>query len=363
MIGYVLCALAAFFVSCAMMPIAAWLSRRFGAMSEVGGRHVGGEPIGRLGGLAALAGTVFGWVLYAYFEPSIVVEARAEIDRLLGITIGLVLVAGVGFWDDISRLPATIKMFVQIVSAFIAYSCGLNIAGVELPLVGPIQLGFLSLPVTLLWLVGIVNAVNLIDGLDGLAGGVLVFASLANFVAGVCMDASLPAVLMASMCGSLLAFLLYNWHPAKIYLGDGGAYSFGFILAVSGLVAPVQKASTGIGLLVPVLAAGFPIFETLLTMVRRFTNHKGMFVPDRGHLHHILLDAGIGHRRVVVGLYALSAVLCSIALFMVLKKARLIGVVLILMSIFACVFWGVSVRRQLRNLFDSVVQRLLSRNL
>jgi UDP-GlcNAc:undecaprenyl-phosphate GlcNAc-1-phosphate transferase len=153
---------------------------------------------------------------------------------------------------------------------------------------------------------------------------------------------------MVSMGGAILGFLLYNWYPAKIYLGDGGAYSFGYMLAVSGLLAPVQKASTSIALLVPVLAVGLPIFDTLLTMARRFISKQKIFSPDRGHLHHVLLDAGISHRRVVIGLYAISCVFGSLSLVITLKRNRDIGYFLVAASVVGSVFWGISVKEQLR---------------
>jgi UDP-GlcNAc:undecaprenyl-phosphate GlcNAc-1-phosphate transferase len=157
------------------------------------------------------------------------------------------------------------------------------------------------------------------------------------------------------MAGSILGFLLFNWYPAKIYLGDGGAYSLGFLLAVSGLLAPVQKASTGIALLVPLLALGLPVFDTLLTMLRRFLNRRGIFSPDRGHLHHILFDAGISHRRVVLGLYAISCVLCSSALIIVLRRNQSVGYILIAASVFGCFIWGFSVRVELRKVISRVL--------
>ena len=152
---------------------------------------------------------------------------------------------------------------------------------------------------------------------------------------------------MIAVSGAVIGFLLYNWHPAKIYLGDGGAYSLGFLLASSGLLSPHQKASTGVALLVPLLAAGLPIFDTLLTMGRRAINRRGIFTPDRGHLHHILLDAGISHRNVVIGLYTLSCVFCSIAVTVVTNRNGRVGIVLIAASIAGSLYWGFIMRKKL----------------
>ena len=348
--------LIAFCVSSLCMPVFVRMSRLLGAVSETGGRHIGKFPVGRLGGVGALSGILVTIVFELLVDPSIRVAFDGVQQQMVGLTVGLGLVAAVGFVDDIRRLPAVFKLVVQVIASILAYVFGLRISGVDLPFLDPIQLGWLSFPMTVLWIVGIVNAVNLIDGLDGLAGGVLLFASLVNFAAALGLDAVVPAAIMISMAGSILGFLVFNWYPAKIYLGDGGAYSFGFLLAVSGLLAPVQKASTGISLLVPLLAVGLPVFDTLLTMLRRSINRRGIFLPDRGHLHHILLDAGISHRRVVFGLYTISCVLCSSALIIVYRRNQIIGYIFVAASIFGCFIWGFLVKSQLRKVISSVIK-------
>ncbi len=352
--SFVICGLTALVVSAAAMPFFVKVSRRFGAISEIGGRHIGKQPIGRLGGVGALLGIVVSIAIQIWLDPLVSTAWTQGQPQTIGLIIGLIFVGTIGFWDDVSRLKAHFKLLAQVVAALICYIFGLRISGVDLPFLDPIQLGWFGLPITVLWIVGIVNAVNLIDGLDGLAGGVLLFASVVNFIVAIGSSAILPAVLMVSMGGSIIGFLLYNWHPAKIYLGDGGAYSLGFILAVNGLLAPVQKASTGIALLVPILALGLPVFDTLLTMLRRFMTRRGIFSPDRGHLHHILLDAGISHRRVVVGLYAVCCILCSVALMIVLNRKRNIGYILLSASVLWIGLWGFSVKTQLRRVFSRV---------
>lgn len=345
---YVGCALIAFIVSIASMPFAGILSKRLGAVSEVGGRHVGKVPIGRLGGIAALFGVVSSIVIHGVVYAPVRHSVGEHKIGIMGLGVALIFVVCIGVWDDIKRLSAIVKMLVQVAAAIVAYYSGFKITGIDLPFFEPIFLGWLGLPLTILWIVGIVNAVNLIDGLDGLAGGVLFFASLVNFVAAFGAGFTAASVAMSSMSGAILGFLFYNWHPAKIYLGDGGAYSFGFILAISGLLAPTQKASTSIALMVPLLAVGLPVFDTLLTMVRRFLTRRGIFSPDRGHLHHILLDAGISHRRVVIGLYGVCCLLCSMSLVMLLHRNRDVGFVLFAVSCIGMVYWGVSVKHQLR---------------
>jgi UDP-GlcNAc:undecaprenyl-phosphate GlcNAc-1-phosphate transferase len=357
--SFVICGFIAFIVSTAAMPILVKLSRSLGAISEIGGRHVGKQPIGRLGGVGALLGIVVAIAIQIWLDPLFSTAWQQDRRQIIGFISGLSLVATVGFLDDILRLRAIQKLVVQLVAALICYSFGLKISAVDLPLLKPIQLGWFDLPITVFWIVGIVNAVNLIDGLDGLAGGVLLFASVVNFIVAIGSGAMLPGTLMIAMGGAIIGFLIYNWHPAKIYLGDGGAYSCGFILAVVGLLAPMQKASTGIALLVPILAVGLPVFDTLITMVRRFVNRRGIFTPDRGHLHHILLDAGISHQRVVIGLYTVCCILCSVALMMVLVRNRNIGYALVGASVLGTILWGFSVKAQLLKLVSRIFIRFI----
>jgi UDP-GlcNAc:undecaprenyl-phosphate GlcNAc-1-phosphate transferase len=342
-----MCGLVAFTVSTVLMPLAVHLSKRWGAVSEIGGRNVGQRPIGRLGGLSVVLGIMIGLTQLLNLNSSVDSDFSDQSVQVLGLIFGVLLVGGVGFWDDIRRLPAIVKLFIQTLAAIIAYLAGLKIQGVDLPFFEPFRLGQFALPVTVFWITGVVNAVNFIDGLDGLAGGVVLLASLVNFVAAISTGSYLSAGIMVSVIGSIVGFLLYNWYPAKIYLGDGGAYSLGFLLSTSTLLSPHQKASTGVVLLVPILATGLPIFDTLLTMARRALNRKRIFTPDRGHLHHILLDAGISHRRVVVGMYAVSCVMGSVAITIVLNQNRTIGYTLIMASIMSVVIWSFTVRDNL----------------
>jgi UDP-GlcNAc:undecaprenyl-phosphate GlcNAc-1-phosphate transferase len=349
--------LVALCVSFCLMPLVIKLSQRLGAISEVGGRHVGDVPVGRLGGLSALLGLISSVIIQCLIDNSVRAVFIDSSDKTYGALGGLLIISGIGFWDDLYRLPASVKLVAQVAAALVAYSFGLRISGLDLPFLEPFKLGVFSLPITLIWIVGIVNAVNLIDGLDGLAGGVLLFASIVNFAAAMSYGAMIPSVVMVSMGGAILGFLFFNWHPAKVYLGDGGAYSFGYILSLCGLLGPVQKATTGIALIVPILAAGLPIFDTLLTVLRRVITKRGIFSPDRGHLHHILLDAGISHRRVVIGLYTFSSALGSLSLVIVFNRNREIGFILLLASAFGIFLWAVLVRKQLRVAMNRIINR------
>jgi UDP-GlcNAc:undecaprenyl-phosphate GlcNAc-1-phosphate transferase len=352
---FVLDAAIAFVCSSFLMPATVILSRRLKAVSEVGGRHIGIEPVGRLGGMGVLLGALIGTISTVYyFFPEIVREPEAS-RKVVGLILSLTIFGVIGFWDDIRRLSAGLKLSFQLVAAVVSYFFGLRVDVIDLPLLEPFSLGWFGLPITIFWIVGVVNAVNLIDGLDGLAGGVILFAAACNFAAAIVSGAVLTSVMMAATAGSILGFLFYNWHPARIYLGDGGAYSFGFLLAVGGFFSPNQKASTSVGLMVPALALGLPIFDTLFTLIRRFLRQQKMFSPDRGHLHHILLDSGISHRRVVIGLYTMCCILCSIAIMVVLNRNKNVGYALIGASVLAIIWWSVLVQTQLKKIYSQII--------
>jgi UDP-GlcNAc:undecaprenyl-phosphate GlcNAc-1-phosphate transferase len=352
---YLVILIIGFVLAMGLMPFASLVSNHLGAVSETGGRHIGSTPIGRLGGAAVLIAVLFSILIGFLFDPTLQRAVGEHQVKVIGIIIGTLFVGGVGFWDDVDRVAASKKMVVHLLGAAVAYSCGVLIPGVEIPIYGRLEFGLFSFPVTILWIVGIVNAFNLIDGLDGLAGGVILFAAVVNCVSAISCNAIIPGVVMAAVIGSVLGFLRYNWYPARIYLGDGGAYCLGFLVATCSLFSSVHKASTGIALLVPILGAGLPIIDTLVTLVRRTIRGHSIFSPDRGHFHHVLLDSGINHKVVVVGLYLFSWLLSSVAIALVLSKSLWSGGILIVSAVIGLIIWGKVVVGKL-----SVVQKKIS---
>ena len=327
------------------MPTLIRLSKGLGAVSDVGGRNVCGKHIGRLGGIGVVISIAVSCGLMFLLSQQLRNAVEAQRQQIFGFILGWLITAGLGFWDDISRLRAQVKIFVQLIIASILYYFGLRIVSLDLPFIGVIELGMFSFLVTISWVVGIVNAVNLIDGLDGLAAGVVFLAAIVNFVAAVSTDSIICATLMISAIGGILGFLLHNWYPAKIFLGDGGAYALGFMLSACGLMAPFQKETTGIGILVPILGLGLPICDTIFTIIRRLLLRQAVFAPDRRHIHHALLDSGISHQMVVIGLYIICCIFCSGALMLVLKQDWVVGLIVAFISIFGIIIWGYRVRK------------------
>lgn len=320
-------------VCAALTPLARLLAIRVGALSAPGGRHVHEQPTPRLGGLAICVAFFAPLIALFFVDSPVAAMFTSETRKAAGLFAGGVLMCGVGVVDDTRGLRARYKLIAQIAAAVIAYECGFQIQAVSLPLLGELSMGIFAAPVTVLWIVGLINAVNLIDGLDGLAAGVVFFAAITNLVVGYLGGADFVCLLMASMLGAVFAFLFFNRHPARIFMGDSGSYFLGFVLAVASLAGASQKASTTVALLVPVVALGVPIFDTLFTMLRRFLERRPLFSPDRGHIHHRLLDMGLTHRRAVHIIYGLSVAFTGLSIAISMGRSWAVGLAMLTASI------------------------------
>jgi UDP-GlcNAc:undecaprenyl-phosphate GlcNAc-1-phosphate transferase len=330
--------LAAFVVACivaaVVTPLVRRLALRVGAVSLPGGRHVHGAAIPRLGGIAILIAFLVPIASLFFVDSSVATIALAHPWHAGGLLLGATVIAIVGVVDDTRGVRALYKLFAQVAVAALAFACGFRIEAITLPVLGTVSMGAFAFPVTILWITGVVNAVNLIDGLDGLAAGVVLFAGITNFVVANIANSAFVAVVMAAMLGAVLGFLIFNFNPARIFMGDSGSYPLGYILATTALFgASSQKTSTAVALAVPCLALGVPIFDTLFSMTRRFLERRPIFSPDRGHIHHRLLDMGLTQRRAVLVLYAVSALLSVAAIATSLGNDWQVGVALLVSSV------------------------------
>lgn len=302
----------AFVVCLVLAPQSAALARRIGAVDRAGdeGRRVHASDTPRLGGIAIVAGTFLPLMAAAVLDTGLWRAATRESSVVLGLFLGATCMVALGLYDDLNGARPRLKLLVQLGAALLAVRMGFTIDALDLPFFRPFQLGALSIPLTLLWIIGITNAVNLIDGLDGLASGVALIALLPVLVLGVANHHTLLVLFGGAMVGSLLGFLVYNWHPAKIFMGDSGSMFLGFSLAL--LTVEGSKASAAVSLLTAMLALGVPILDTLLSIVRRTWLGSHPFAADKGHLHHRLLARGLTQRGVVVVLYAVSALFAGL---------------------------------------------------
>jgi UDP-GlcNAc:undecaprenyl-phosphate GlcNAc-1-phosphate transferase len=315
--------------SAALTPVVRRIALRVGAVSNPGGRNVNQRTIPRLGGIAISLAFFISLLALLPTHSSVAATLRGDCGRIVGLAAGAILLAGVGVLDDTRRVAARYKLLCQVIAATIAFAGGFRIDAILLPVLGALPMGVFALPVTVFWIVGVVNAINLIDGLDGLAAGIAFFAGVTNFVVACVSHDTFLSALMAMMLGSVLGFLFFNFNPARIFMGDSGSYFLGFILGTTSVNSSSQKASTAVSIIVPMLALGVPIFDTLFAMLRRFLERRPMFSPDRGHIHHRLLDMGITHKRAVLILYGVSIVLTAAAIGVSLGRSWEVGVALL----------------------------------
>jgi UDP-GlcNAc:undecaprenyl-phosphate GlcNAc-1-phosphate transferase len=304
-------------------PIALRIALKVGAVSVPGGRNVNARSVPRLGGIAIAAASATTLIGLLALNSHVASTMRAHIVKILGLVAGSALMFALGVLDDTKRVRALYKLYAQIAASIIAFAAGFRIEIIYLPLVGNLQMGIFALPVTIIWIVAITNAINLIDGLDGLAGGVVFFAGVTNFIIAYLTGNELVATVMGTMLGAVVGFLFFNFNPARIFMGDSGSYFLGFLLGATGIAT--NKTTTAVAMLAPMLALGVPIFDVVFTVLRRFLERRPIFSPDRGHIHHRLLDAGLTHRRAVLTLYGASVVFTIAALAVSLGRGMTIG--------------------------------------
>lgn len=277
-------------------------------------RKVHARPIPRLGGIAIVLAFFAPLAALLFVESGVGYFWKQEEGFILGLFGGGFIIALLGLYDDFKGAGAPLKFLVQIGVAVALYSMGLRVELITTPFFGSVQLGVFSLPLTVFWMVGVVNAMNLIDGLDGLAGGVAFFAVLTNFILATLRGDVLLSLCMAALAGALLGFLIFNFNPASIFMGDTGSMFLGFTLAIVSIKTST-KSGTAIAMLVPIVALGLPIVDTLLAIVRRTILGRPIFSADKEHIHHRLMSRlRLSHRQTVLVLYAFCVLLALTAL-------------------------------------------------
>ncbi len=288
-----------------LVPLVIAFSKKEGLVDLPNERKIHKIPVSRLGGVAIWASTMLTFlslIFLSYYPYG---------SLLSGILLGSSLMFLLGLVDDVYNLDAKFKLFIQLSIATIVYLLGVKISSV--PFFGGLDLGFWSYPITLLWIVGISNAVNFIDGVDGLAGSVITVNSITLAIIAIAMTPSNPIVALIGfiLAGSMLAFLTYNFNPAKIFMGDSGALFSGFLLATISIVG-VMKAAT-LTLLLPFVVLAVPIMDIVFSSTRRICKGKSPFVADAEHIHHKLLHAGFSQKKTVLILTSVAIVAGAIA--------------------------------------------------
>ncbi|GAB3789554.1 glycosyltransferase family 4 protein [Virgibacillus kimchii] len=303
------------------------LSIKWGAVDFPNHRKIHTKVTPRLGGLAIFAGSLIGLL---YLFPSH--------PNLPEIILGSIVILITGALDDRYGLRPGVKLTGQIIAASFLISDGLIIDRLTLPFFGTVELGFMSVLITLLWVVGITNAINLIDGLDGLATGVTTIALISIFIMALIDAQVIAAYLSIVLIGANLGFLYHNFYPAKIYMGDAGSNFLGYMIAVVSMLGLFKNIAL-FGFIIPVIVLAVPIFDTLFTMIRRASNKENIMTADNKHIHYQLLRLGYSHRKTVLILYVVSALFGTMAILFsnasMMTSIVITFFVLVLLHIFA----------------------------
>jgi UDP-GlcNAc:undecaprenyl-phosphate GlcNAc-1-phosphate transferase len=320
-------ALASFLLALLLTPLCRRLFQRWGVVDQPdGGRHLHAQPTARCGGVPILAAYLGAFAVWLAFSLSAGGMAASGIPLAWKLAPAVALIFAVGLMDDLRGLKPWQKFAGQGLAAFLAYwAAGVQVTGMAsltLPL-------WLSLPLTLLWLVGCCNAFNLIDGIDGLAAGAGLFATL-TILAGALLHHNLAlALLTVPLAGALLGFLRYNFNPASIFLGDSGSLTIGFLLGCYGVVWS-QKSATVLGMTAPMMAVAVPLLDTGVAIARRFLRQQPIFSADAAHIHHRLLARGLTPRQAALLLYGACGVAASMSLLASVAHDQFKGAILVL---------------------------------
>lgn len=308
--GFLMAGILSFLLS----PVAKFVAHKIGAIDiPKDERRMHKEPIPRLGGLA----------VFLAFLATVLVLVPVDME-LRGILLGSVMIVVLGMIDDARPLPALLKFVIQILAAVVVVVHGTRIDVVSnlnlLSETSYLNLGFWSAPITVLWIVAVTNAVNLIDGIDGLSVGVCTISSIALLVIAAIVSEFNVMVITAAVAGACIGFLPYNVNPAKMFVGDTGATFLGFILS-SLSIQGMFKTYAILSLAIPFLILGLPIFDTAFAVCRRLLKGKNPMSPDRGHVHHRLIDMGFSQKQTVLILYIVSAILGGAAILLASQGA------------------------------------------
>jgi UDP-GlcNAc:undecaprenyl-phosphate GlcNAc-1-phosphate transferase len=296
------------------------------------GRRVHTIAIPRLGGLALYFSCLAGLSMLPFLDNLLTQTLSGFKAEFLTLFVPATLVLLLGGYDDLRGANAVVKFAGLGLIATLFYAMGGRIDALSIPFLGSAQLPpLLSYVITIVWLVGITNAFNLIDGLDGLAAGTALFSSLVILGVSISQERTLMIVVSLVLCGSLVGFLRYNFNPASIFLGDSGSLFIGFVLAALSVLG-TQKATTAVAVVAPILAFGFPVVDTAMTMARRLVSRKPVFQGDNEHVHHMLLARGWSQRRAVLVLYGVCALFGLAALIFPATGSKLTGFMLFVLS-------------------------------
>lgn len=308
-------------IAVALTPIVSKVALSLGAVDKPNTRKVHTKLMPTLGGLAIFGAFYIGHLIFEY--PHF---------QFGGIFIGSLIIVATGIIDDIYELSPKAKVLAQIAAATVVIFYGqLYFRSIDLPIVGEIRPGYFGYVLTYIWIIGITNAINLIDGLDGLASGVAAITFLTMFVLATQMNDYFVMTYALILAGSSTGFLVYNFHPAKIFMGDTGAMFLGYIISVLALMG--FKNATFISFVVPILILGVPVFDTAFAIIRRKLRGQSFAQADKEHLHHLLMSSNASQTKTVLIIYGISALFSAVAIIYSLVSPNLGLIILVLVYI------------------------------
>lgn len=297
--------LVAFVVAAVLTPATARLARRVGAVDQPRERGLGAGSTPLLGGLAMLGGVLIASALFFDF-------GGATEDRFKGILAGALVISLVGALDDRFDLLPGVKLAGQILAAVIPVASGVEVTNITLPFIGAVSFGSAGGPITVLALVGVMNVVNFSDGIDGLAAGVCAISAIAFAIIAFDLERNHAGVFAALTAGAALGFLIHNFYPASVYMGDCGSNLLGLLLgciAVEGAV----KTQAVLALLFPLVVLAVPFLDTTFVVLKRVKYRRPFYRADANHFHHRFSRIGFSERRTVLYLYAWTILLAGFA--------------------------------------------------
>lgn len=296
-----------------LTPLVAKIARRFDIVDRPGGRRVHKGEVPRLGGVAVFLGLLIGSLAYAIFYGSDALVGLLSNRDLLAFLAPCVIVWGIGLVDDVRGLSPAPRVVAVALAATMLMQAGYVIDRVAIPGGGTLELGFLAFPITLLWFVGVTHAFNLIDGIDGLLGTVGMCSLLGCAAVGATAGMIGTPVLAMALAGALGGFLFWNRHPARVFMGDSGSLLVGLTTAAISIKVS-RNVNDAISVHIPLALCALPICETFLTLARRHVRGVPYLVGDRSHIHHVMLNKGLGVRQTVLMLGGFSALLATVAI-------------------------------------------------
>lgn len=324
-----------FLVSMALIPVIRLYCDRNGVHDYVSKRKIHTGKISRLGGLAIFTGFMSAFIYILYFDFEV---AFNKILFVIALSIAFLT----GFIDDLYKIRARYKLILQLISGLIVALAGLQVNKITLATGVEIYFGYFSYIITILWVAGFMNAVNLLDGIDGLASGVVMIALLFVAVIGYLQNVLVVKMLCLALVGAILGFFMFNYPPAKIFMGDGGAYFLGFLYAVLPLIG-IKKTSSLTIFLIPLILLLIPIIDMLVVTHKRFVNGYNIFIADKNHIHHRLLRIGFSNEGILWLLITYTAILgCFSILMLFLKPLHSIIILVLLILLTLLSFYTVS---------------------